>query len=125
MNDRTAQKEINSFTAPDFRPDDHRPRNTDGTITVTITAPDDWEPARILEVSGHLVTFAFRDTTECRWAHDAARLRAVADLALLSGHVVTLWSPERRILQVSLGATGFLIDLHRTSDQSPGAAPHR
>ncbi|MBV7292287.1 hypothetical protein [Corynebacterium sp. TAE3-ERU16] len=120
MNDRTTQKEINSFTAPDFGPDEHRPRNSDGTLTVTIMTPDDWEPARILEVSGHLVTFAFRDTTECRWTHDAARLRAVADLALPSGNVVTLWSPGRRILQVSLGATDFLIDLHRASDQSSG-----
>ena len=80
--------------------------------------PEIWEPARITGAEGHYLTFSYLDTTERRWTHDADRLQAVADIASLEPEAMTLWSPGRRILKVSVGDVGFLIDLFQGRAQN-------
>ncbi|MCX7445567.1 hypothetical protein OS125_09980 [Corynebacterium sp. P7003] len=124
MNRQTANAEINTYITPDILPGfpgfarsfdcvEHRSTHSLGYISLHAPASEVLEPSRIITVEGHFLTFAYRDTVERRWTHNAARLRAVADIALLEPAARTLWSPGRRMMKVEVGDIGFLIDLHQ------------
>ncbi|MBI9001489.1 hypothetical protein M0E87_09995 [Corynebacterium sp. CCM 9185] len=124
MSTYTADGETNTYATPDSLPGfpgfapsfdcvEHRSTHSHGYIALTAPTDEVLEPARIIAVEGHFLTFALQNTVDRRWTHNAERLRAVADIAVLEPAALTLWSPGRRMLKVAIGDIGFLVDLHQ------------